>query len=151
LPAYFTFLYDKLRPGARLLNHCITRPNNLEPAVREDYFINRYIFPDGELEGPGYLVSAIHDAGFEVRHEENIREHYAETLKAWSANLDAHWDEAVAEVGERKARIWKLYLAGSRWGFTRNTIQLHQILGVKLDAEQRSFMPLRPNWEPPEA
>jgi cyclopropane-fatty-acyl-phospholipid synthase len=150
LPAYFKFLYDKLKPGARLLNHCITRPNNLEPAVRENYFINRYIFPDGELEGPGHLVSVMHDAGFEVRHEENIREHYAETLKAWSANLDKHWDEAVAEVGERKARIWKLYLAGSRWGFTRNNIQLHQILGVKLDSEQRSFMPLRPNWEPPQ-
>jgi len=150
LPAYFKFLYDKLKPGSRLLNHCITRPNNLEPAVRENYFINRYIFPDGELEGPGHLVSVMHDAGFEVRHEENIREHYAETLKAWSANLDKHWDEAVAEVGERKARIWKLYLAGSRWGFTRNNIQLHQILGVKLDSEQRSFMPLRPNWEPPQ-
>jgi cyclopropane-fatty-acyl-phospholipid synthase len=151
LPGYFTFLYDKLKPGARLLNHCITRPNNLEPAVRENYFINRYIFPDGELEGPGHLVSVMHDSGFEVRHEENIREHYAETLKAWSANLDKHWDESVAEVGERRARIWKLYLAGSRWGFTRNNIQLHQILGVKLDSEQRSFMPLRPNWEPPQA
>ncbi len=148
LPAYFKSLHDKLRPGARLLNHCITRPNNLEPAVRENYFINRYIFPDGELEGPGYLMSVMHDSGFEVRHEENLREHYASTLAAWSSNLDKHWDEAVAEVGERKARIWKLYLAGSRWGFTRNNIQLHQMLGVKLDAQQRSFMPLRPNWEP---
>lgn len=151
LPTYFRFLYDKLKPGARLLNHCITRPNNLEPAVRENYFINRYIFPDGELEGPGHLMSVMHDSGFEVRHEENLREHYATTLAAWSANLDKHWDEAVAEVGERKARIWKLYLAGSRWGFTRNNIQLHQILGVKLDSQERSFMPLRPDWEPPSA
>lgn len=151
LPGYFRFLYDKLKPGARLLNHCITRPNNLEPAVREDYFINRYIFPDGELEGPGYLLSMMSDTGFEVRHEENLREHYAKTLNAWLANLDAHWEEAVAEVGLRRARIWKLYLAGSEWGFDRNNIQLHQILGVKLDSRQRSGMPLRPDWEPPAA
>ncbi len=148
LAGYFKFLYDKLKPHARLLNHCITRPNNLEPAMRENYFINRYIFPDGELEGPGHLVSLMSDTGFEVRHEENLREHYAKTLAAWSANLDKHWDESVAEVGLRRARIWKLYLAGSRWGFDRNTIQLHQILGVKLDSEQGSGMPLRPDWEP---
>ncbi|GIH05461.1 cyclopropane-fatty-acyl-phospholipid synthase [Rhizocola hellebori] len=146
LPGYFKFLYGKLKPGARLLNHCITRPNNLEPAVRENYFINRYIFPDGELEGPGYLLSLMTDTGFEVHHEENLREHYAMTLAAWSANLDEHWEEAVAEVGERKARIWKLYLAGSRWGFDRNNIQLHQILGVKLGPDHRSGMPLRPDW-----
>jgi cyclopropane-fatty-acyl-phospholipid synthase len=146
LPGYFKFLYDKLKPGARLLNHCITRPNNLEPAVRENYFINRYIFPDGELEGPGHLMSVMHDAGFEVRHEENLREHYAMTLAAWSANLTKHWDESVGEVGERKARIWRLYLAGSRWGFDRNNIQLHQMLGVKLDGAMRSHMPLRPTW-----
>ncbi|HCT80434.1 MAG TPA: SAM-dependent methyltransferase, partial [Micromonosporaceae bacterium] len=148
LPAYFRFLYEKLKDGARLLNHCITRPNNLEPAVRENYFINRYIFPDGELEGPGHLVSVMHDNGFEVQHDENLREHYARTLAAWSANLNAHWDEAVEEVGLRRARIWKLYLAGSQWGFDRNNIQLHQILGVKLGPEHRSGMPLRPNWEP---
>ena len=63
-------------------------------------FINRYVFPDGELEAVGTIVSAIQDTGFEVRHEENFREHYARTCAAWGANLDAHWDEAVAEVGE---------------------------------------------------
>ncbi len=146
LPGYFSFLYHKLKPGARLLNHCITRPNNLEPAVREDYFINRYIFPDGELEGPGHLLSLMTDTGFEVHHEENLREHYAMTLAAWSANLSKHWEQAVTEVGERKARIWRLYLAGSQWGFDRNNIQLHQILGVKLGPDHRSAMPLRPTW-----
>jgi cyclopropane-fatty-acyl-phospholipid synthase len=146
LPGYFRFLYRKLKPGARLLNHCITRPNNLEPAVRKNYFINRYIFPDGELEGPGYLLSLMTDTGFEVHHEENLREHYARTLAAWSANLNAHWEDAVREVGERRARIWKLYLAGSQWGFDRNNIQLHQILGVKLGPDLVSGMPLRPDW-----
>jgi cyclopropane-fatty-acyl-phospholipid synthase len=146
LPGYFAFLYGKLRPQGRLLNHCITRPDNKGPHVVKDGFINRYVFPDGELEGPGYLLSLIHDTGFEVRHEENLREHYAMTLAGWCANLDDHWDEAVAEVGEGTARVWRLYMAGSRLGFERNQIQLHQILGVKLDANGEAGMPLRPDW-----
>jgi cyclopropane-fatty-acyl-phospholipid synthase len=146
LPGYFSFLYGKLRPKGRLLNHCITRPDNTGPNVVKDGFINRYVFPDGELEGPGYLLSLIHDTGFEVRHEENLREHYAMTLAGWCANLDDHWDEAVAEVGEGTARVWRLYMAGSRLGFERNQIQLHQILGVRLDSNGQSGMPLRPNW-----
>ena len=62
----------------------------------------------------------MNDTGFEVRHEENLREHYAMTLARWCANLDEHWDEAVAEVGEGTARVWRLYMAGSRVGFERN-------------------------------
>ena len=146
LPGYFAFLLGKLRPEGRLLNHCITRPDNIEPAARKSGFINRYVFPDGELEGPGYLISLMTDTGFEVRHEENLREHYAMTLAAWGANLDAHWEEAVAEVGPGTARVWRLYMAGSRLGFDRNQIQLHQVLGTKLTAEGVSGMPLRPTW-----
>ena len=71
------------------------------------------------------------------------------TLAYWCANLDAHWDEAVAEVGEPIARVWRLYMAGSRLGFDQNVVQLHQVLGVKLPADSRSGMPLRPDWEPP--
>jgi cyclopropane-fatty-acyl-phospholipid synthase len=147
LPGYFEFLLSKLQPEGRLLNHCITRPDNTEPAVRQRGFINRYVFPDGELEGPGYLISLMHDTGFEVRHEENLREHYAKTLAAWGDNLDAHWKEAVAEVGEGTARVWRLYMAGSRLGFDRNHIQLHQVLGAKLTESGVSGMPLRPDWE----
>lgn len=144
LAGYFRFLHDKLRPGGRLLNHCITRPDNHRPA-RTGGFINRYVFPDGELEGPGNIISEIHDNGFEVHHEENLREHYARTLAAWCANLDEHWDEAVREVGEGRARVWRLYMAGSQLGFDRNAIQLHQVLAVRLDGTH-SHMPLRPDW-----
>jgi cyclopropane-fatty-acyl-phospholipid synthase len=147
LPGYFSFLNGKLRPEGRMLNHCITRPDNVAPARVAGGFINRYVFPDGELEGPGYLISLMNDRGFEVRHEENLREHYALTLAGWCANLDAHWDEAVAEVGEGTARVWRLYMAGSRLGFERNMVQLHQVLGVKLGANGESGMPLRPDWE----
>lgn len=144
LPSYVRSLHDKLRPGGRLLNHCITRPDNTGPS-RVKGFFNRYVFPDGELLGPGHIISAIHDNGFEVRHEENLREHYAKTLTAWCENLDNHWDEAVKEVGEERARVWRLYMAGSRLGFEVNNIQLHQVLAVKLDGTN-SHMPLRPEW-----
>jgi cyclopropane-fatty-acyl-phospholipid synthase len=82
-----------------------------------------------------------------VRHEENLREHYARTCGAWCANLVANWDECVAEVGEATAKVWGLYLAGSRLGFERNQIQLHQVLGVNLHADGRADFPLRPDWE----
>src|ERR1700760_3337412 len=149
LPGYFEFLLGKLKPEGRLLNHCITRPDNTAPAANVGGFINRYVFPDGELEGPGFLISLMNNTGFEIRHEENLREHYAKTLAAWCANLDEHWKEAVAEVGEGTARVWRLYMAGSRLGFDRNQIQLHQVLGVKLAAGGAAHMPLRPDWEPP--
>jgi cyclopropane-fatty-acyl-phospholipid synthase len=144
LGEYFRSLHDKLRPGGRLLNHCITRPDNASPAGVGG-FLNRYVFPDGELESPGHLMSQMHDNGFEVRHEENLREHYVRTLRQWCANLDQHWDEAVDEVGVGRARVWRLYMAGSRLGFDRNTVQLHQMLGVRLDGTD-SHMPLRPIW-----
>jgi len=148
LPGYFALLYGKLVAGGRLLNHCITRPDNTGPSHVSGGFIYRYVFPDGELEGPGYLMSLMHDAGFEVRHEENLREHYAMTLADWCQNLDAHWDEAVAEVGEGTARVWRLYMAGSRLGFEQNVVQLHQMLGVRLAADGSAGLPLRPDWEP---
>ncbi|MFI5697961.1 class I SAM-dependent methyltransferase [Kribbella sp. NPDC051586] len=143
-PSYFGFLLDRLKPGGRLLNHCITRPDNRFRSTGP--FIDRYIFPDGELIGSGRIIAEAQDAGFEVRHEENLREHYALTLAAWSDNLVAHWDEAVAEVGHATAKIWGLYLAACRVGFERNNTQLHQFLAVKLDDQANAHFPLRPTW-----
>ena len=140
LAGYVQFLASKLRPQGRLLNHCITRAVTSEPA-RPGGFINRYVFPDGELEGVGTIISAIQDNGFEVRHEENFREHYARTCAAWGANLEAHWDEAVREVGQGRARVWRLYLAGSRLGFTQRRIELHQVLAART-VDGVSGMPL---------
>ena len=146
LPGYFALLKGKLRPRGRLLNHCITRRNNRDPALLRNGFIDRYVFPDGELLGPGHIISTMHDWGFELRHEENLREHYARTLAAWFDNLEAHWDEAVEEVGPTKARIWRLYLAGSRVSFEDDYIELHQVLGTKTERGEAD-MPLRPDWE----
>lgn len=142
-PSYFSFLYEKLKPEGRMLNHTITRPDEKLPTHYRKSFINRYVFPDGELSAPGVIMNAFNNAGFEIRHEENLREHYALTLKHWGENLEAHWDEAVAEAGLGTARVWRLYMAASRMGFDLNTIQLHQMLGVKLGPRGQSGMPLR--------
>ncbi|MDA8370579.1 MAG: class I SAM-dependent methyltransferase [Nocardiopsaceae bacterium] len=148
LSGYFSSLYAKLKPGGRLLNHCITRPRNDLPPFRPNGVINRYVFPDGELEGPGVLQTEMNDAGFEIRHQENLREHYALTLRHWCDNLQRNWDAAVKEVGEGTARVWMLYMAGCILGFEKNVVQLHQILGVKLDGTD-ARMPLRLDFEPP--
>lgn len=146
IPAYACFLAGKLVPQGRLLNHCITRADEHSKAISKRGFIARYVFPDGELPGVGKVIRELQAAGLEVRHEENLREHYARTLTGWCDNLDAHWDEAQDEVGIGTARVWALYLAGSRLAFERNEIQLHQVLAVRT-TDGDSGMPLRPDWE----
>lgn len=145
-PAYFGFIKDKLREGGVVLNHCITRPDN-KHAARAGGFIDRYVFPDGELTGSGRIITEMQDVGLEVRHEENLREHYALTLAGWCRNLVDNWDACVAEVGEGTAKVWGLYMAGSRLGFERNVVQLHQVLAVKLGPKGEANLPLRPWWK----
>jgi cyclopropane-fatty-acyl-phospholipid synthase len=85
--------------------------------IRRRSFIDRYVFPDGELHELDAVVSRMQASGFEMRHVEGLREHYALTLRAWVANLERSWDEAVLEAGEARARIWRLYMAASALNF----------------------------------
>jgi cyclopropane-fatty-acyl-phospholipid synthase len=143
-PAYFQFIHDKLKPGGRMLNHCITRPNNKTTSTGA--FIDRYVFPDGELTGVGRITVAAQETGLEVRHVENLREHYALTLKGWCENLVQNWDECLGEVSEGRAKVWGIYMAGSRLAFERNEIELHHVLGVKPATHGDAHWPLRPTW-----
>ena len=145
LATYMSQAMRLLAPRGRFLNHAITRPQGTGPGMDPDGFVNRYVFPDGELLELGQIISAMHTAGFEVRHAETLREHYDRTLHHWVANLEARWDEAVAEVGEARARIWRLYMAGSALSFAANDIQVQQVLAVRPDGG-KSGMPLRPDW-----
>lgn len=147
LEVYVRGLRRLLRPGGRLLNHGISRPPNAgRTRFRRNSFIDRYVFPDGELHEVGAVVSAIQGRGLEVRHVESLREHYALTLRAWVRNLEESWDEAVAEVGPGRARVWRLYMAASALNFEAGSTQVHQVLAVRAD-RGRSGLPLRPRFE----
>ncbi|ODR02381.1 SAM-dependent methyltransferase [Mycobacterium intermedium] len=146
-PRYFAFLKSKLRTGGLLLNHCITRHDNTSTPFGGG-FTDRYVFPDGELTGSGRIITEIQEVGFEVLHEENLRHHYAMTLRDWGRNLVEHWEEAVVEVGLPIAKVWGLYMAASRVAFERNNIQLHHVLAANVDTWGEDGLPLRPWWTP---
>ena len=148
LDEYFATLLALLRPGGRLLNHGISRPGSARerPRFARRGFIDRYVFPDGELHEIGDVVSRSQRAGFEARHVEGLREHYALTLRAWVRNLERSWPQAVAEVGAGRARVWLLYMAASAVNFDAGRTQIHQVLAVRDDHGASGFT-LRPSWE----
>ncbi|PWI46051.1 cyclopropane-fatty-acyl-phospholipid synthase family protein [Streptomyces sp. ICBB 8177] len=138
---YARTLYGLLAPGGRLLNHQIARrPLAHEEAYRVDEFIDRYVFPDGELAPVGTTVSLLEQAGFEVRDLESLREHYALTLRRWVANLEDHWDEAVRLTSPGRARVWRLYMAASALAFERNRIGVNQVLAIRPGPDGASGM-----------
>lgn len=143
---FFGCLKSKLRTGGLLLNQCVTLPDN--SIYRGDAFTDRYVFPDGEITGSGRMISDIQQTGLEVLHEEDFRHHYAMTLRQWSSNLVSHWDEAVAQVGLGRAKVWGLYMAASVLCFERNLFQLHQVLASNVDGDGDDDLPLRPWWQP---
>jgi len=143
LQTYFRGLYRLLPPGGRLLNHGIGRPPARRARFARRSFVDRYVFPDGELHEVGSVVSTMQGSGFEVRHLESLREHYALTLRAWVRNLEGSWDEAVSEVGAARARIWRLYMAAAAINFEMGRTQVHQVLAVKAPGGV-SGLPLRP-------
>ena len=153
LDAYFARCRSLLRPEGRLLNHGISRPHHAgkmhhhrwAPNFMGRSFTERYVFPDGELHEIGNVVSAIQRAGFEARHMESLREHYARTLRCWVRNLEDNWDAAVDEVGPGRARVWRLYMAAAAVGFEHDDNQVHQVLATAT-TDGASGMPLRPRF-----
>jgi cyclopropane-fatty-acyl-phospholipid synthase len=142
---YFGSMRRLIKPEGRLLNHAISSVGGSRIGSRS--FIGRYVFPDGELLDVGEVVLAMEQAGFEVRDVESLREHYVKTLRAWVANLQRHWQAAVADVGVRRARVWLLYMAASANGFEDGGISIHQVLGVVPAPNGRSGMPnTRDGW-----
>ncbi len=133
LAEYATQLYALLVPTGRLVNHAISRrPGPAgDPKADATSFIDRYVFPDGELHPLSTMVGMLESVGFEVRDVESLREHYADTLRAWVANLEQNWDEAVQLSSAGRARVWRLYMAGSALGFQSNRLGVNQVLAVK--------------------
>ncbi|EFE79076.1 putative cyclopropane fatty acid synthase [Streptomyces sp. HCCB10043] len=146
--AYARILHSLLKPGGRLLNHQIARrPLKNEDAYEIDEFIDRYVFPDGELAPVATTAALLEDAGFEVRDVEALREHYALTLRAWVTNLENHWSEATRLTTPGRARVWRLYMAASALAFEQNNIGVNQILAVRTTTAGNAKMPpTRGQW-----
>jgi cyclopropane-fatty-acyl-phospholipid synthase len=143
---YAGILYRQLRPGGRLLNHQIAA---IHPEPKPSYrtFIDAYVFPDGELAPLGTTVSLIEEAGFEVRDVQTLREHYGRTLRAWVANLEAEWSDAVRLTSPGRARVWRLYMAASALAFEAGRIGVNQVLAVRPHRDGTSDMPpTRAGW-----
>lgn len=151
--AYFQRAFDALEPGGLFLNHCET--SNLSARARHtvaerverwawkrDQFIDRYVFPDARLVSLGSLITKAERVGFETRDVESLREHYTLTLRAWLRELERRRDEAIALVGERTYRVWRLYMSVSARGFDSAAINLVQTLLSKPTAKGESGLPL---------
>jgi cyclopropane-fatty-acyl-phospholipid synthase len=151
LPGYFRQAERLLRPGGLFLNHGIAplvpRDDSLRSKVlREGGFVQKYVFPDGELPFLHETASAAVGAGLELRDVESLREHYALTLRHWLARLERRRAEAVRVAGETTYRIYRLYLAGAAADFERGQNSVFQALFAKPDAG-RSGLPLtRAGW-----
>jgi cyclopropane-fatty-acyl-phospholipid synthase len=132
LPEYFAAAFRLLRAGGLFLNHGIAHFGSDSKA---DGFMDRFIFPDGELIPISGMLQFAEESGFEVRDVENLREHYTRTLRAWVANLEANRNAAIAAAGEPSYRAWRLYMAGSAQGFRTGRMGLFQSLLAKPDAQ----------------
>jgi cyclopropane-fatty-acyl-phospholipid synthase len=142
---YASALYDLTVPGGRLLNHQIVRKPGKGRSGRT--FIDAYVFPDGELLPLGDVVTAIEGGGFEVRDVENLREHYARTLRRWVANLEGSWERAVELAGMGRARVWRLYMTGSAISFDAGRIGIAQVMAVRRHEDGASEVPMtRTSW-----
>ncbi|MGY1802697.1 class I SAM-dependent methyltransferase [Blastococcus sp. SYSU D00922] len=144
LPSYAATLSALLRPSGRLLNHAIAWAAQAT-TWRNDTFIARYVFPDGELVSLGDMVDALTTGDLEVIDVEPLRRHYALTLRAWVHNLERRWDEAVALAGEGRARVWRLYMSASALAFENGKLGVNQVL---LQKPGGTPPPLRPDWVP---
>mgnify|MGYP001132194867 FL=1 len=143
---YFATVHRLLRPGGLLMNHGITAgglDNSAGLGAGMGDFIERYIFPGGELMHVSRALQEMARAGLEMVDTENLRPHYARTLWAWSDGLEAHLDEARRilvdqhgqEQGEKALRAYRLYLAGCALAFEHGWIALHQILAARPTGE----------------
>ena len=151
LGAYFEAARRALRPGGLFLNHGIAsaqRKRSRGGRRRNSRFVERYVFPDGELVPVEHAISVAREgAGFELLDVQLLRPHYALTLRAWVERLERNWNEAVAVAGSEVARTWRLYMSGARIGFERGDLDVAQLLLARPNADGSPVdRPLRPWW-----
>ncbi len=144
LPLYFGAVHRLLKDDGLVLNHGITTSDvqSRWVGMGAGEFIDRYVFPYGELPHVSLALKEMASAGLEVMDVESLRRHYARTCEAWSNNLEARRPEAERLVGEKRYRIWQIYLAGCAFGFSKGWMNLYQVLCSKSENTALSQQPL---------
>jgi cyclopropane-fatty-acyl-phospholipid synthase len=144
LPEYFAKIRQLLKPGGFVLNHGITHNPLHARALGSGIgdFVERYVFPGGELTHVSRVIATMADAGLETVDAEALREHYAKTLWHWTDRLEANGDAARGEAGEERYRIWHIYMAGSAHAFERGWLSLWQLLAGRPHPDGRLPHPL---------
>lgn len=149
IESYFRVIAQLLTPNGLFLNHAIARPE-FDKDAPETYFLQKYVFPGGELIPLSDVIRAAENAGLEPLDIENLRPHYALTCKAWVENLRTNRSSALSHISQRTYRTWMLYLAASALSFEEGGTDLYQVLFARRNARRehmtRSYM-YRPEAE----
>jgi cyclopropane-fatty-acyl-phospholipid synthase len=148
LPGYFAAVRRLLRERGLFLNHGITSSDTRNRAVGlgAGEFIERYVFPQGELPHLHLVVNGMSDQDLEVHDVECLRPHYLKTLEHWGASFEERFDEAVHASSQKTARIWRLYLAGCAHAFEQRWISIYQVLASRQENPGRTELPLTRDW-----
>jgi cyclopropane-fatty-acyl-phospholipid synthase len=145
LPTYFKQAWLLLRPGGVFLNHGIA--STIFDAVHwKTSFVNRYVFPDGELVPISSTLRAAETSGLEVRDVESLREHYTLTLRHWVQRLEAHDEEARKLTNDVTYRVWRLYMSWSAHAFKTGINNIYQTLLAKPDQGDSRLPLTRADW-----
>ncbi|MEO6909114.1 MAG: cyclopropane-fatty-acyl-phospholipid synthase family protein [Abditibacteriaceae bacterium] len=146
LPTYFSQAHSLLKPGGTFLSHGIGCIDDGTTSASST-FVDKHVFPDGELAAINEMLRAAEGARFEVRDVENLREHYARTLRMWVQRLEKNHEKALQMVDEKTFRVWRIYMSGSAYGFRSGSLDLYQSLLCKNLTGGKSNMPLtRDKW-----
>ncbi len=148
LKDYFEKMHALLAAGGAMLMHGITAtlPNGKQVGRGGGDFIDRYVFPDGELPHLSFVIENMAEAGFEIVDAESLRRHYSLTLAEWARRLEIQADTARKVGGDKRFRIWRVYLAGCSYGFAQNWMNIHQILACKLGGWEANPFPMTRDW-----
>lgn len=138
---YFGRIHDLLKDDGVAMNHGITAtdPDSGEVPLDGSGFMDRYVFPQGELPHISMVLNTMAKGGLEAFDVELMRRHYAQTLRHWADNFETNADAIRAMVGEKKYRIWRVYLAGCEHAFTNSIMSLHQVVCQKADRNADTF------------
>lgn len=148
LRLYFERMHQLLKDGGAMLMHGITatHPDHREVGRGGGEFIDKYVFPDGELPHVSFALRCLAEAGFEIVDVESLRRHYTRTLTFWAHHLEKNAALARNIAGDKRFRIWRVYLAGCAYGFRSNWMNIHQMLVCKLGGPEANPFPMTRDW-----